>query len=73
MINVVTTLIIAIFKQQMRVHEDTVTCVKLVYNSTQRIITTSLDATIKIWAMEEFKGSWLTSSAVSKVAGPGKL
>ena len=55
----------------MRVHEDTVTCVKLVHDSLQRLITASLDSTIKVWTMEEGKGGWMTSSSMNTVSGPG--
>lgn len=50
---------------KMRVHEDTVTCVKLVDHSLQRLITASSDATIKIWTMEEGRGGWTTGFSLN--------
>lgn len=49
---------------KIRVHEETVSCVKIIDHSFQRLITASWDATVKIWTMEEGRGGWSTGFGI---------
>ncbi|KAL2636007.1 hypothetical protein R1flu_007486 [Riccia fluitans] len=46
---------------KIRVHDDTVSCVKVAGTSNLRMITGSWDATVKVWSIEEGRGGWAAS------------
>ncbi|KAG6550710.1 hypothetical protein Mapa_007807 [Marchantia paleacea] len=51
---------------KIRVHDDTVSCVKVAGTGNLRMITGSWDATVKVWSIEEGRGGWAASfSSVS--------
>jgi WD40 repeat protein len=43
---------------QLRAHDDTVSCLKLVGRNESRLMTASWDGSIKVWAMDAGKGGW---------------
>lgn len=47
---------------QMRVHDDTVSCVHMKSHSSQQMVTASWDSTVKIWSIAEGRGSSVTSA-----------
>ena len=51
---------------KVRFHDDTVSCLQIMESSCQQIVTASWDATVKIWTMDEGRGSWATTLDSSK-------
>ncbi|XP_057822900.2 uncharacterized protein LOC131035250 [Cryptomeria japonica] len=51
---------------KVRVHDDTVSCLQIIDSSSQKMVTASWDATIKIWNIDEGRGSWATTFGSSK-------
>ena len=51
---------------KVRVHDDTVSCLQIMESSCQQIVTASWDATVKIWTMDEGRGSWAMTLDSSK-------
>lgn len=51
---------------KVRVHDDTVSCLQIMESSCQQMVTASWDATVKIWTMDEGRGSWATTLGSSK-------
>lgn len=47
----------------MRVHDDTVSCVRMSGGSSERMLTASWDSTIKLWSIGEGRGSWSAGNA----------
>lgn len=52
----------------MRVHDETVSCVRMTGSGSQRMLTASWDATVKLWGIAEGRGGWAaTNTGNSKI------
>jgi len=51
----------------MRVHDDTVSCVRMKSHSSQQMVTASWDSTVKIWSIAEGRGSSVTSAKATAI------
>ena len=47
----------------MRVHDDTVSCVRVSGSSSDRMLTASWDSTVKLWGIGEGRGNWAAGNA----------
>ncbi|XP_024362547.1 uncharacterized protein [Physcomitrium patens] len=48
---------------KMRVHDETVSCVRMSSSSSERMLTASWDSTLKLWSIGEGRGSWAAGTA----------
>lgn len=55
----------------MRVHDDTVSCVRMSGSSSERMLTASWDSTVKLWGIGEGRGSWAAGNAGAGLSETG--
>lgn len=53
----------------MRVHDDTVSCLRMSGSSSERMLTASWDSTVKLWGIGEGRGSWAAGNAGDSFSG----
>ncbi|CAM6118833.1 unnamed protein product [Calypogeia fissa] len=58
---------------KIRVHEDSVSCVKISGSSSQRMVTGSWDATVKVWSIEEGRCGWASIFSSVSTSDTGHL